>query len=53
MKEEDEGQNAPKVSEKYCQLFMYYSWNGEQRESIQNFNGETYWEDGDERIVLE
>ena len=53
MKEEVEGHNAPKVCEKYCQLYTYYIWNGEQRESIQNFNGETYWEDGGERIILE
>lgn len=52
MKEYD-GQNAPKVCEKYCQLCMYYSWNWEWWESVQNFNGETYQEDVDERIILE
>jgi hypothetical protein len=44
---------VPNICEKYCQLYMYYSWNGEWRESLQNFNGETYWEDGDDRIILE
>lgn len=50
---EEYGQNAQKVCEEYCQLYMYYGWNGEWWESIQNFNGETYWADGDERIILE
>jgi hypothetical protein len=53
VKEEDEGQNAPKVCEKYCQLYMYYSWNGEWRESIEKFNRKICLEDGDERIILE